>query len=308
MMDTTHLHLLLNHFPTIGFIIGLGFFIVSLIAKSDDLKQGSLAVFVGIAILSIPTYITGNAAYETIQDLPDVKQSIVETHEGAAFLALIVIELVGAVAWLGLWQFRRTRRLPGATTVALLALSLVAMALVAGAANIGGEIRHTEIRPAVESTTAVGPLARKIGDFVRDTPWAWVSAEALHFVGLSLLIGVLLLIAMRMSGLMSGLSTAALDRVLPWGMLGFVVNTATGMLFFAASPGQYTQNPAFYWKMVFLLAGGATVLYFTFDEGWKRQPGQSAPALSMLVAVAALFLWVGVMYWGSMLPFIGNAF
>lgn len=308
MTDPTHLHLLLNHFPTIGFIIGLGLFIVALIARSDDLKRGTLAVFVGIAILSIPTYVTGNAASNAIKDLPEFSQSIVDTHEGAAFLALIFIQLVGAVSWLGLWQFRRTQRLPGITTAAVLALSFVALALVAGAANIGGEIRHTEIRPAVETTTAIGPLARKIGDFVRDTPWAWVSAETLHFVGLSMLIGVLLLVAMRMSGLMSGLSTAALDRMLPWGMLGFVINTATGMLFFAASPGQYIDNPAFYWKLIFLLGGGATVLFFTFDDGWKRQPGQSVPALSMFVAVAALFLWVGVMYWGSMLPFIGNAF
>jgi hypothetical protein len=32
------------------------------------------------------------------------------------------------------------------------------------------------------------------------------------------------------------------------------------------------------------------------------------PSLSKILAVSALFLWVGVMYWGSMLPFIGNAF
>jgi hypothetical protein len=308
MTDPTHLHLLLNHFPTIGFIIGLGLFVIALIAKSDDLKRGTLAVFVGIAILSIPTYVTGNAAANAIKDLPEFSQSLVDTHEGAAFLALLFIQLVGAVSWLGLWQFRRTQKLPGITTAAVLALSFVALALVAGAANIGGEIRHTEIRPAVETTTAIGPLARHIGDFVRDTPWAWVSAETLHFVGLSILIGVLLLIAMRMSGLMSGLSTSAMDRMLPWGMLGFVINTATGMLFFAASPGQYIDNPAFYWKLIFLLLGGAAVLFFTFDDGWKRQPGQGVPALSMFVAVAALFLWVGVMYWGSMLPFIGNAF
>jgi hypothetical protein len=27
-----------------------------------------------------------------------------------------------------------------------------------------------------------------------------------------------------------------------------------------------------------------------------------------VVAASALALWVGVMYWGSMLPFIGNSF
>jgi hypothetical protein len=29
---------------------------------------------------------------------------------------------------------------------------------------------------------------------------------------------------------------------------------------------------------------------------------------SKAAAVSAMVLWVGVMYWGSMLPFIGNAF
>ena len=136
-----------------------------------------------------------------------------------------------------------------------------------------------------------------IGDFVRDTPWAWVSSETLHFVGLSLLIGVLLLVAMRMTGMMPDVSMKALDRLLPWGMLGFALNTATGMLFFAASPGQYTKNPAFFWKLVFVLLGGAAVVYFTYDDGWKRQPGQKVPALSMIVGAAALVLWAGVMYW-----------
>ena len=43
-MDLTHIHLLLNHFPTIGILIGGGLFIISLITKSDDLKRASLVV------------------------------------------------------------------------------------------------------------------------------------------------------------------------------------------------------------------------------------------------------------------------
>ncbi len=35
-MDWTHVHLLLNHFPTAGMIIGLGLFIGALLTKSDD--------------------------------------------------------------------------------------------------------------------------------------------------------------------------------------------------------------------------------------------------------------------------------
>jgi hypothetical protein len=80
------------------------------------------------------------------------------------------------------------------------------------------------------------------------------------------------------------------------------------MLFFAAAFGQYTNNPAFFWKLVFVLLAGANTLYFTFDHSWAHQPGRDASMISKAAAVSAMVLWVGVMYWGSMLPFIGNAF
>jgi hypothetical protein len=231
-----------------------------------------------------------------------------ETHEGAAFLAMVLIEITGALAFMGLWSMRRIGTLSTAASSVILVFAFLSLILVAGAANLGGEIRHTEIRPETESVTATGPLARIVGNYVRDTPWTWVTAETLHFVGLSLLIGVLAIINLRLLGFMKQLPTSVLMRLLPWGMLGFAINTMTGMLFFAAAPQQYFGNPAFFWKLVFLMLGGANVVYFTFDTGWQIETGRDAPSLSKVLAVSAMFLWVGVMYWGSMLPFIGNAF
>jgi hypothetical protein len=60
--------------------------------------------------------------------------------------------------------------------------------------------------------------------------------------------------------------------------------------------------------MVFVLLAGFNTLYFTFDRSWALEPGRDAPTLSKAAAAGAMFFWVGVMYWGSMLPFIGNAF
>ena len=45
-MSVVHLHLLLNHVPTIGFVVALGFYIVSFVGKSDHLKQASLVLMV----------------------------------------------------------------------------------------------------------------------------------------------------------------------------------------------------------------------------------------------------------------------
>jgi hypothetical protein len=321
-LSPTHIHLLLNHFPTIGFIIGLTLWVAALYANSDHLKQAALVVFVGIALITIPTYVTGNAAEEAIcvgvADNPNacadtgLSKTLIEMHEGAAYLSLLFMVITGGFAWLGLWQYRRMLHVARWNTVLILILALVTLGLVSRAANIGGEIRHPEIRVTQLPTDAVGdaqlPLGRLVGNFIRDTPWTWVTAETLHFIGLSLLIGVLLLINLRTLGVIRAVPFGALDRLLPWAVLGLGVNTITGMLFFAAAPSQYTKNPAFYWKLIFLLVAGFNTLYFFFDKGWAVEPGHDTRPMSRLIAASALFFWVGVMYWGSMLPFIGNAF
>jgi hypothetical protein len=180
---------------------------------------------------------------------------------------------------------------------------------VVRAANIGGEIRHPEIREAQEIITPNVHFARRMGAFVLSQPWGWPSLETLHFIGLSLLIGVILLIDLRMLGVMKNVAFPAIHRLLPWAILGYGTNLVSGMLFFVASPEQYAHNVAFVWKLILMMLGGANALYFTvFDEAWVLQPGDEAPLSAKAVAVSAIVLWVGVLYFGSMLPFIGNSF
>ena len=308
-MDLTHIHLLLNHFPTIGYIIGGGLFVLALIMKSDDLKRASLVVLLGIALIAIPTYMSGNGAADAIKSLPGVTKSLIETHEGAALVAIGFMLFTGAFAWLGLWQFRRLARVPAWNLAVILVLTLVSLGLMIRASNLGGEIRHAEIRAGQGTVTPEDALARTVGSFVTDTPWMWPTCETLHFVGLSLLCGVVFLVDLRVLGVMKGVSFASLHRLLPWAALGFGVNIGTGMLFFVGIPGQYIHNVSFYWKIGLAMLAGANALYFTlFDEPWSLGPGEDAPLTAKIAAVSAMVLWVGVMYCGSMLPFLGNSF
>ena len=58
-----------------------------------------------------------------------------------------------------------------------------------------------------------------------------------------------------------------------------------------------------------VMLAGANALYFTlFDEAWVLKPGDDAPFTAKVVAVSAIALWLGVLYFGSMLPFLGNSF
>ena len=81
----THAHLLLNHIPTAGFGIALLLFLWSLAGKKEELKRASLVLFVGVALLAIPTYTSGNAAAEAICQGGEVPG--VTTHYGDLQLA-----------------------------------------------------------------------------------------------------------------------------------------------------------------------------------------------------------------------------
>ena len=61
-MNFVHIHLLLNHLPTVAFSIGLGLFLIALFAKNHDLKKASLVIFFTTAALTIATYVSGNDA------------------------------------------------------------------------------------------------------------------------------------------------------------------------------------------------------------------------------------------------------
>ena len=315
-MNLAHLHLLLNHFPTVGTVIGLGLFLYALISRNEDLKRVSLGVFFVIALVTIPAYLSGNAAQEVIAERPGISQIMIERHQDAALLGLLLMQITGTFAWIGLWQFRRKARLANWNLAAVLLLSIVTVGLMANAANVGGEIGHPEIRPAQE-TTAAGETAASpaflsstwISTVVNEKPWVWPASETLHFIGLFIIFGVVLIVNLRMLGMMKSVSFAALHALIPLGIVGFGINLATGMLFFIATPQQYTQNPAFYWKIILMLLAGANVLYLTvFDETWALKAGDDAPLTSKLIAGSTIFLTIGVIYFGRMLPFIGNSF
>jgi len=303
-MNLAHVHLLLNHVPTIGFGFGIGLLVASIVRDSADLRRASYVVFFAVALVAIPTYLSGNAADFVLRTGRELRQDVVTAHQNAAMLALIPMEIVGLVSWLALWQSRRWHQ------PAVLALSIVTFVLMARAANIGGQIRHPEIVAAGAAASAPSwPSPAAMGAaFVLDHPWVWPICEVFHFVGLCLLFGVTLLVNLRLAGFISGFPLADLNRLLPWAVAGLGINIVTGMLFFLAAPDQYTQNSTFTWKMGLVLLGGLSLLYPTmFDE----EPDSAfdilhAAMTRRLIGVCSLVIWIAVIFFGRFLPYLGT--
>jgi uncharacterized membrane protein len=315
-MNLAHIHLLLNHLPTIGFGIGLCFYLAGYFGKDDSLKKASLILLFLIAVMAIPTYVSGNAAESTLcpekMCPPDVSLSTIRAHEDIALFAFVLMEATGFFAWLVLWQLRSKPHVAPWNWVAVLVLSLATFGLMALAANVGGEIRHPEIRVTPAGAPEYEGISRAIGAVIAGNTgigWLWPAAEAVHFVGLTLLFVVVLIVDLRVLGMAKGLSLSSVHQLLPLGMLGFVLNLVTGMMFFIAAPGQYTNNPEFHKKVLFIVLAGINCLGFMLDNTtWVVGPEEDAPWKSKAVAGIIIILWIGILYFGNMLPFLGNSF
>jgi hypothetical protein len=82
-------------------------------------------------------------------------------------------------------------------------------------------------------------------------------------------------------------------------------------MFFIGAPDQYIANPAWYYKLLFLGIAGLNVLYFetTHAKGaLEIGAGVDTPAAFKVIGSVSILSWFIVLYWGRMLPFIGNAF
>src|SRR5262245_12808392 len=305
-LNAEHLHLLLNHFPTVGFAIGLGLFLVALFYKSSELKEASLVIFIVIALLSIPTYLSGNASHFALKDKAVLSEPLVQAHQDAALSGLILMELTGMCAFLELWRVRYFARRMNWNLPVIIVLSIATFGLMARAANIGGELRHPEIRAAGEST--VWPQTEVMAKaFVIDNPWVWPAAEIFHFIGLTMIFGIVLLVNLRLLGVISHVSFASVYRLLPWGIAGFIINFISGMLFFVAVPDQYTQNSGFARKMVLMVIAAMTMIYpAIFDDVSDLRAEEVAPMTNRLVAGTSIALWVAVIFFGRYLPYIGS--
>ena len=143
-------------------------------------------------------------------------------------------------------------------------------------------------------------------------PWVWPTCETLHFLGLAMLFGTVGAIDLRLLGVGKQIPFAPLNRLVRWGVGGFMVNAITGLIFYAGDPVQYTTNQAFQLKLLAMALAGLNMLLFFATGIYKKAdalgPGDDAPAAAKIIAGTSPALWMAVTLCGRLLPFWGTAF
>lgn len=138
-----HLHMIVNHLPLFAALAAVLLLGAGLAAKNSALARAGILACVLAGIGTWAAVFSGERAEDWANDKPGVTEGVIEEHEEAAETTRYAAFPLGALALVAL--FWRTGPQRGLQLVLLL-LALATTGLTGQAANLGGQIRHTEIR------------------------------------------------------------------------------------------------------------------------------------------------------------------
>jgi len=144
-MNQTHVHLLINHLPIFGSILGGLVLGHGILTRSFQTKMAAYNVLVISSVAAVITYLTGEAAEDTVENIQGISKSMLEQHEDASLYALISLIILGVVSLCGLYfTSKKSSFTRGLAWVALF-ISLISFSIIMRTGYLGGQIRHTEI-------------------------------------------------------------------------------------------------------------------------------------------------------------------
>jgi len=148
--------------------------------------------------------------------------------------------------------------------------------------------------------------------FLQQSEWAFPTIESTHVLAITLVIGTIAVLDLRLLGLASvkrPVSELA-HLILPYTWGAFAVAVTTGSLMFASQPTGYFDNFDFRAKMLVLTAAGTNMLVFHFltcrdFRTWDREA--AVPLRGKIAGAVSLACWITIVFIGRQIGFTMGA-
>ena len=143
-----------------------------------------------------------------------------------------------------------------------------------------------------------------VGTTINHSKWLFPAIEAVHIVALTVLLGAIVFLNLRLLGVAFRTRSVAelAGELAPWTLTSLVIILISGALLFASEATKAYLNGPFQVKMVFLL--GAILFHFTVYRKVTSTGNASAnPPWGKLAAVVSMTLWFGVGWAGRAIGF-----
>ena len=156
-MDAAHIHLLITHVPIMATIFSLLILIWGLVRKEQKYQMLAMAGFIFAGIFSLVALNTGEGAEEAVENLAGVSRSFIHNHEEAAEVANWMAMILG-VASIGGFILQKVKPAVMKTyTMLVLLIAIVSSGAFTYTGYLGGQVRHTEIRPQATTSMQAQP-------------------------------------------------------------------------------------------------------------------------------------------------------
>jgi hypothetical protein len=145
----------------------------------------------------------------------------------------------------------------------------------------------------------------ELGTFVAETLWAYPLLEAIHALGMAMLIGSLGLINMRVLGYKAELPLLGTHDLLPLAWLGFTLNAVSGVALFTSDAIYFFSSYTFRIKLVLILLGGinaALLGHKVFRAPIADRDVVVTPGVKWIAATSLVF-WFGAAIAGRLIAY-----
>ncbi|MBT0959096.1 hypothetical protein IV417_17045 [Alphaproteobacteria bacterium KMM 3653] len=149
--------------------------------------------------------------------------------------------------------------------------------------------------------------ATAVSGFVMDNAYVFPFLEMMHFVGLCLLFGALIVVDLRVVGFAKAVPINRVEVFVRFALIGFAINLLSGALFVVGNSDRYLVNIAFWAKMGVIFVAGLNTAYFVrrikpqMDSGI---PSEELTKGAHVVAWLSLALWTSVIFLGRFIPYV----
>src|SRR5688572_30581760 len=147
-MNQTHIHLMVTHLPIVGSLMGAIVLGYGLYSKSIGSQIAAYIVFLVSSVGAAISYLTGEAAEETVENIQGISERLVEDHEEFALIAFVSLIILGVLSLIGLVLTMRKTHFTKSIALLIFVASIVCFGLMVWTGYLGGLIRHTEIQSA----------------------------------------------------------------------------------------------------------------------------------------------------------------
>ena len=146
-----------------------------------------------------------------------------------------------------------------------------------------------------------------LGLWMADSLWAYPIVLATHAVGMSIVVGIMVIIDLRVLGFANRVPLRSFDKLLRVCWVGVALNVLSGVALFTVDPEHFIYHPVF-WIKIGLVIAGLFFIYLLLRELRTSAPGDPEAVepsrKARLIATLSLLFWLGAIIAGRLIAYI----